>query len=72
MSHVFSHLKLRTRLLLVLASIVLIQALISGSFTLHYIKQVLEERILLALNLVRARYTTTFTKMLRTMLEFEE
>jgi hypothetical protein len=45
MSHVFSHLKLRTRLLLVLASIVLIQALISGSFTLHYIKQVLEERI---------------------------
>jgi two-component system CitB family sensor kinase len=45
MSHVFSHLKLRTRLLLVLASIVLIQALISGSFTLHYIKLVLEERI---------------------------
>jgi len=45
MSHVFSHLKLRTRLLLVLTSIVLIQALISGSFTLHYIKQVLEERI---------------------------
>jgi two-component system CitB family sensor kinase len=45
MSQVFSHLKLRTRLLLVLASIVLIQALISGSFTLHYIKLVLEERI---------------------------
>jgi len=45
MSHVFSHLKLRTRLLLVLASIVLIQAVISGSFTLHYIKLVLEERI---------------------------
>ena len=45
MNHVFSHLKLRTRLLLVLASIVLIQALISGSFTLHYIKVVLEERI---------------------------
>jgi two-component system CitB family sensor kinase len=37
--------KLRTRLLLVLASIVLIQAVISGSFTLHYIKLVLEERI---------------------------
>ncbi len=45
MSHVFSHMKLRTRLLLVLASIVLIQAVISGSFTLHYIKLVLEERI---------------------------
>jgi len=45
MSHVFSHLKLRTRLLLVLSSIVLIQALISGSFTLHYFKLVLEERI---------------------------
>ncbi len=45
MSHVFSHLKLRTRLLLVLASIILIQAVISGSFTLHYIKLVLEERI---------------------------
>lgn len=45
MSRVFSHMKLRTRLLLVLASIVLIQAVISGSFTLHYIKLVLEERI---------------------------
>ena len=45
MSHVFSHMKLRTRLLLVLASVVLIQAVISGGFTLHYIKLVLEERI---------------------------
>ena len=45
MNHIFGKLKLRTRLLLVLTSIVLIQAIISGSFTLHYIKLVMEERI---------------------------
>jgi two-component system CitB family sensor kinase len=45
MRHVFSHLKFRTRLLLILTSIVLIQAAISGSFTMHYIKLVMEERI---------------------------
>ncbi len=45
MGQVFSHLKLRTRLLVVLASVVLIQAAISGGLTLHYIKLVLEERI---------------------------
>jgi len=36
---------LRSRLLLVLASVVLIQAVITGSFTMQYIKHVLEGRI---------------------------
>ncbi len=39
------NLSLRFRLLLVLASVVLIQAVITGSFTLQYIKHVLEDRI---------------------------
>ncbi|MDH5355921.1 MAG: sensor histidine kinase [Gammaproteobacteria bacterium] len=41
----FSRASLRTRLMLSLIFVVLLQAIISGSFTLHYIEVVLEERI---------------------------
>ena len=45
MSNLFGRMKLRTRLLLALTSIVLIQAAISGAFTLQYIKHVMEDRL---------------------------
>ena len=41
----FTQARLQTRLMLTLIFVVLLQATISGSFTLHYIKVVLEDRI---------------------------
>ncbi|MCH7881292.1 MAG: sensor histidine kinase [Proteobacteria bacterium] len=41
----FTRARLQTRLMLSLIFVVLLQAIISGSFTLHYIKVVLEDRI---------------------------
>ncbi|TNF87516.1 MAG: sensor histidine kinase [Gammaproteobacteria bacterium] len=37
--------RLKTRLMLALVGIVLLQAIVSGSFTLHYLEVILEERI---------------------------
>lgn len=42
---IFSGARLTTRLMLTLVSVVLLQAIVSGSFTLHYIEVILEERI---------------------------
>jgi two-component system CitB family sensor kinase len=41
----FTQARLQTRLMLTLIFVVLLQAIISGSFTLHYIKVVLEDRL---------------------------
>ena len=41
----FTQARLQTRIMLTLIFVVLLQATISGSFTLHYIKVVLENRI---------------------------
>ena len=41
----FTQARLQTRLMLTLIFVVLLQAIISGSFTLHYIEVILEERI---------------------------
>ena len=41
----FTQARLQTRIMLTLIFVVLLQATISGSFTLHYIKVVLEDRI---------------------------
>jgi len=41
----FSRARLSTRLMLALIFVVLLQAIVSGSFTLHYIEVILEERI---------------------------
>jgi two-component system CitB family sensor kinase len=41
----FTQARLQTRLMLSLIFVVLLQAIISGSFTLHYIEVILEERI---------------------------
>ena len=41
----FTQARLQTRIMLTLVFVVLLQATISGSFTLHYIKVVLEDRI---------------------------
>jgi two-component system CitB family sensor kinase len=41
----FTQARLQTRLMLAFIFVVLLQAIISGSFTLHYIKVVLEDRI---------------------------
>jgi two-component system CitB family sensor kinase len=44
-TNLFTQARLQTRLMLTLIFVVLLQAIISGSFTLHYIKVVLEDRI---------------------------
>jgi len=44
-SNLFTQARLQTRIMLTLIFVVLLQAIISGSFTLHYIKVVLEDRI---------------------------
>ncbi len=44
-TQLFTQARLQTRLMLTLIFVVLLQAIISGSFTLHYIKVVLEDRI---------------------------
>lgn len=44
-ANLFTQARLQTRLMLTLIFVVLLQAIISGSFTLHYIKVVLEDRI---------------------------
>lgn len=44
-TRLFTQARLQTRLMLTLVFIVLLQAIVSGSFTLHYIEVVLEERI---------------------------
>ncbi len=44
-TNLFTRARLQTRLMLALILVVLLQAIISGSFTLHYIEVVLEERI---------------------------
>jgi two-component system CitB family sensor kinase len=44
-TRLFTQARLQTRLMLTLVFIVLLQAVVSGSFTLHYIEVVLEERI---------------------------
>ncbi len=44
-TQLFTQARLQTRLMLTLIFVVLLQATISGSFTLHYIKVVLEDRI---------------------------
>ena len=44
-TRLFTQARLQTRLMLTLIFVVLLQAIISGSFTLHYIKVVLEDRI---------------------------
>jgi len=44
-SNLFTQARLQTRIMLTLIFVVLLQATISGSFTLHYIKVVLEDRI---------------------------
>jgi two-component system CitB family sensor kinase len=44
-TRLFTQARFQTRLMLTLVFIVLLQAIVSGSFTLHYIEVVLEERI---------------------------
>lgn len=44
-TNLFTQARLQTRLMLTLVFVVLLQSFISGSFTLHYIKVVLEDRI---------------------------
>ncbi len=44
-SGLFTSTSLKTRLMLAMVSVVLLQAIVSGSFTLHYIEVILEERI---------------------------
>lgn len=44
-TNLFTQARLQTRLMLALVFVVLLQSFISGSFTLHYIKVVLEDRI---------------------------